>query len=309
MVKPAFSHTRLSEGARFTLAFILYGAAALLQLFLFPGNGAFSVPVRFGGILLILIPLWFLKARNFSNKPKDQGKEDWKAVTMTELDRLADRIRTIKKVKIPFIYTANFAVLSILLIILIFGVSVWGFGLGAAFAALDICLLFIPWFWFARVDRWYPLELAEKLDLYHPVITASLPDSVEVSPMLRFDEDEKGDKIPEDIKIMLRVKNGPEDLLGAQFQLGYNDGPNGKVPYMYAVFITRGRGKIWQTIGKARFPHYALEADASPGEAGEYGTVVLRLDPDSRADGYHTKPEAVAELAGHVAGILGKIGA
>jgi hypothetical protein len=294
-MKPEFSHTGFSAKFRFALAFIFYALVALLQIFIVKGG-------RFAGIALLIVPLWFLKAKNFTNKPSDQGKEEWKPVSMNEVDRLINKIRSFKKAKIPVIYGSVFAVLSIILSFFILFFLGIVYGANAVFVYIDLYLIFIPCLWFARVKRWYPRELAEKLDAFSPIINTRLPETLKLSPMLRFDEDEQGLPAPEDFRLMIGPKSGkgPEDLLGAQFQLTFNKGPNGQVPYMYAVFITRGMGKTWAALKKLNILDYVIEWNSSKEGDEVYGAVVLRLDTNSRSDGYHTKRADVQNLAFNV---------
>ncbi len=72
--------------------------------------------------------------------------------------------------------------------------------------------------------------------------------------------------------------------VGIQMQIAVNKGPNGKVPYMYAVFLCRGSGVSFQKISKMDFRAFIRE----PGGDEEYGTIVIRQKTDS--GGYHTTP-------------------
>ena len=44
---------------------------------------------------------------------------------------------------------------------------------------------------------------------------------------------------------MVEPRRKPADFLGAQFQVAVNNGPNGAVPYLYAVFLCRGKGPTY----------------------------------------------------------------
>jgi hypothetical protein len=301
-MKPEFSHTGLSAKSRFVLAFIFYAAVALLQILIVKGGSFPGGLLRFAGILLLIVPLWFLKAKKFSNKPADQGKEEWKPVTMNEIDRLTDRIHSFKKARVPLIYGSVLAVISIgLSLFILFALGI-DYGVNAAFIYIDLYLIFIPCIWFAQVKRWYPRELADKLDIFSPVINIKLPETLQLDPMIRFDEDKQGLPVPEDFKLMISPKpgHGPADLLGSQFQLTYNDGPNGMVPYMYEVFINRGKGKTWGDLKKLNIRNHVIEGNSSKEGDEVYGSVVLRLNTDSRSDVYHTKREYVENLASNV---------
>ena len=323
-MKVKFLHTRLSLRTRFVIALFFYAAAALLQM---PGWGSFSaITFRFAALGLLVIPLWFLKAGSFSNKPPvnkppagkaqagktaagkkaDGGKQTgtWRTVTMTELDRLRNRIGTIQKIKIPLFY---YPALGILMTIVSITLLVFaGIFTGAAgfFVILNLYLGFFPFMWFAQIEKWVP-AISAKLDSFAPVLEARLPEKLRISPMLFFDGD-GADQVPGDIRLMLAPEPGDE-LLGAQFQISYNNGPNGAVPYVYAVFITKGKGKMWQSLKDLRAARYLTEPGSSTEGDTLYGTVVLRQDTNSRSDGYHTNEKDVRELFGLVSGALEKL--
>jgi hypothetical protein len=298
-MKVRFSFFSLGFEARFTVSALCYAAAVALQIIL-PAGHTF----RFLVLVLCALPLLFLKAKNFSNKPVDLGKEEWKPVTMKEIDRLANRMRTVKLIKVGASYGKSFALVG--LILLPFTVMLLGalFGSGVFLFSAELVLFFVPLFWFARVDKWYSVELSDKLKILAPVLDYPAGSSYNIVPMLRFDEDKLGRKIPEDIKVMVEPRRKPAatppekpgELVGVQFQAAINSGPDGEVPYVYAVFITRGSGPVWKALSKTRFFSWLTEADSD----GEFGTVVLRLNTESRGDGYHTKSRDVEELIGHV---------
>ena len=325
-MKVEFLHTRFPLVVRFIIAFFFYTLVALLHILMVRGGSLPLFVLRFAGIGLLLIPLWFLKTRNFSNKPmvdkpkagkvkaskrkapvgnNDHGqkqKETWKFVSMTEIDRLRDWIGTLRKVKIPFFYSMVFGALAtfIISILIIFSVIIAVFtGSVGFFIVLDIFLIFFPLLYFARIEKWVP-AISGKLDAFAPVLDAKLPDSLRLDITI-FPDGDKGDKIPSDLRLMLApAMSAPQEvrdeLLGAQFQVTFNRGPNGEVPYLYAVFITKGKEKIWQTLKDIRAPGYVTEAGSSTEEDVVYGTVVLRLDTKSRSDGYHTHESDVREI-------------
>ncbi|MCL2319687.1 MAG: hypothetical protein FWC45_06350, partial [Treponema sp.] len=258
-----FLHTRLSLRARFVIAFLFYALAALLQILMVRGGGPALGLFRFAGVGLFVIPLWFLKARSVSNKPgagktkADKARKTgspgetgmWKPVSMTDLDRLRDRIGAIRKAKIPAVYSVKFGIPVTFPFVFLLFVAGFIIGAAGAFAVIDLYLVFFPFFWFARVEKWVP-GIGGKIDVFGPVLEAKLPETLRLDVMLFFGE---AGGVPSDIRLMLAPGPGApkeirDELLGAQFQVTYNTGPNGEVPYVYAVFITKGQGKIWQSL-------------------------------------------------------------
>ncbi|MDR2048348.1 MAG: hypothetical protein LBP69_02735 [Treponema sp.] len=300
-----FSFFGLGFSSRFAISAFFYTAAAALY-FTVPAG----YPFRFFVPVLCAVPLLFLKAKNFSNRPADLGKEEWKPVTMKEIDRLADRVRRVKKTR-----TGSGAV--ILTALFLFALLFFGLlsGFSACFFLAGLYLIFVPWLWFARVESWYPKRLSAKLEIFLTVLNYPFGPAYRVIPMLRFDEDKQGRRIPEDIQVMVEPGEGrtspgagtkPGGLVGVQFQLVFNNGPNGEVPYMYAVFITRGCNSLWKALVRKTFYGFVTEVDTD--SISEFGTVILRLDTESRSDGYKTDEEDVEQLIKNVIKALEKTG-
>lgn len=313
-MKVEFIHTRMSLRARFVVALLFYVLAALLQVLLVRG-GSFPLAVfRFAGLALVAVPLWFLRARSFSNRapasvgPKQEGT--WKTVTVTEMDRLMDRIAATRKARIPVFYNRSFGIVLTFLFFFLLVPTGGIIGATGVFVILDLYLLLFPFLWFSRVEKWYP-AVANKVDVFGPVLEAELPHWLSLSPMFFFDGN-GGEQMPSDIRLMLAPgTDAPreirDELLGAQFQLTYNKGPSGAAPYMYAVFITKGKGRIWQSLKNVRAAGYVTEPGSSTEGDIVYGTVVLRLDTKSRSDGYQTYESDVRELLALVLRTLEKL--
>ena len=301
-----FLHTKLPLRARYGVAIVLYLLAFLLQA---PIIRVGILPIiRLAGLGLLLASLWFLKVENFSNKPKKNNASaanaeegNWMPVPMAELDRLQDTVRITKKVKIPLIYRSSFtAVATFLSVFLLFPLTIVAIIFTDAsfigfFIGIDLYLLFIPFLWYARVEKWLP-AVSESIDAFGPVLGAKLPKPMQLSPLLYYVGEE-----PRDIRLMLVPGSDArqdirDELVGAQFQITYNKGPKGSVPYMYVVFITKGMGRIWESLSMLQFARYITEPGSSTEGDVVYGTVVLRLDTKSRSDGYHTKESDVQAL-------------
>ena len=219
---------------------------------------------------------------------------------MTDLDRIRDRIASIQKVKIPAIYNRAAGIVATFFSVFLFVFAGVFTGAAGIFVIADLYLIFFPFLWFAQIEKWYP-AIRNKIAVFDPLLEAELPEEVRLEPTLFFAG--SGEQVPSDMRLMLAPVSQKvrDELLGAQFQVTYNNGPNGAVPYMYVVFITRGLGKIWQSLKNTSAPRYVTESGSSPeGDTAEgatsYGTVVLRLDTKSRADGYHTRESDVKEL-------------
>lgn len=302
-MKPQFKYTKLSVKARFLLAGFCYLAAAMLHLVLLRSDSA-ATAVCCLGIFLLAFPLFFLAARNFTTKPVIKGEGEWKQVTVTELDRLKDHIKRLRQKPAPLGY-GNDLLIFLSLIAGTAGVIALLFrSRAAAFIIADLYLIFVPSLWFLRIKKWYPPKIINGLKDFRDVISFQFPKGIKLIPSFYLAQDENGDSFPLELKLTAEPSPKPDDLIGAQFQLAHNKGPNGTVPYMYAVFITKGRGHTWQALRDMRFANFITEADRSIEGGIEYGTVVLRQDTEYRSDGYHTKPGDIDTLLNYTVSAL-----
>jgi hypothetical protein len=303
-----FSYSTLSKNLRFS-----FSAGALFAALLPPlALGAGFLPLSLGPLAalitgaLLFVPIYLLRAANYSNKPHDLGKEDWREVGRTELDRLLDRLNTVKKTQIPFIYTANFNV-TIVILWIVASAAIVIFNLSNIIPAIALCgailLVLFPLAAFARVDKFIPGGLVKSVSLYEPLLRHETSQTVRLCPKFRFDEDAFGKSIPEDLQPVLKKykDNKPDDaLVGVQFQCSINNGESGEVPYIYAVAITNGTNSYYKQLKAMRFEGIITEAQVSQEAGREFGTVVFRQDTHIRRDGYHTKPADVARLTDYM---------
>lgn len=287
-----YVNSTMSDKKRNTVAVVLYLITALSFLFL----ESFLINLVLA-LLLLGYTSYLLISSNFTNKPADIGREDWQTVTMTEIARIQFQIKRMKNASVPFAYTKLFAVfVTIFFIAAIFLFFILFENTQLILSVICLYLIFIPFLWSARVDRWYPAVLASKLAEYDQILQYPYPKTIKIVPSVRFDQTTQGDRLPEDCKFSLSYL--PEtgisipDLIGIQIQLAHNSGPNGTVPYFYTVVVTKGRSKSWRTLSKFTEDGFVCES----GGDEEYGTLVIRQDTKIRSDGYHTKPEDVNHL-------------
>jgi hypothetical protein len=282
---------------------IAFGAAAaigvLIQLFV-PYYGLAL------GALAMATPLALLSVKPWTNKPKDLGEEDWQPTGLAELDRIADAFRAAKKLKIPYRYRPGSGVFTV---VALFAVGVFCLlGEDARLAApfLDAAILFWPAMLFVRVVVWVPKDFEMVVNVLQVVRnraagSGALQSDLVLTPYLRLDRDAAGLRIPEDARLMLEPRRKPNDLVGVQFQAAINNGPNGKVPYLYAVVITRGQGASHKVAAAHRDGKFVVE----PGGDADYGTVVIRQQ--TSGGGYFTRAEDCSQLYDTVVRLLDKL--
>jgi hypothetical protein len=280
-----FAVGKIPFGARLALfvAFAIGGAAVQ---YLVPGAGG-----TFLGLLAMVPGVVLMWMQNFRNKPLDLGFEDWQPATAAEFNRIRANLAATRKQKFSPLHRGGLGVLLIFAagaLALFVGIGSSGL-VGVAF--LDAAVLLLPFAFSGNVSLWTPRELAFKMACLEPLAGAE-PEGgqIIVTPYLRLDKDKDDRRIPEDVRLMVEPRRKSEDFLGAQFQVAINNGPNGAVPYLYAVFLCRGKGPTFQAISRMDFDSFIHE----PGGDKEYGYVVVRQR--TSGGGYHTDPEDCRRL-------------
>jgi hypothetical protein len=280
-----FRFLKLGLGSRLALAAGLFASGIALEL-------AFHAGVLPG--LALIVAGWLpLMLRTATNKPDDQGLEEWRPVTMTEIDRLDDGIRQSRALRRK---TRNMGTIVLVamsapfLFVLLVGSAIAG-RTDVAFVVGNAVALFVPALFFGRVRVFLPKDIDFKMPSFRALLSEPLPEGMAVAPYIRFDKDPAGRDVPEDLRVMLELKRPPEDLVGVQVQAAINKGPNGAVPYLYAVVLTRGSsGPAYAKARRIRARGFEVE----PGADGDYGTVVIRQSTED--GGYHTTPDDCREL-------------
>ena len=244
------------------------------------------------GIILMIPGLIFIAAKNFRNKPMDIGQEDWQPASVREFDRIKSNLQLTRKKRFSVIYKTGFGVfIGIVLIVLALMFRGGDSRLAAMFFA-DAFVLLIPFLFTGNVSLWTPQELAFRMRVFEPILSSEQAEGgdIIITPYLRLDKDKEGHQVPEDIRLLVEPRRKPADFLGVQLQVAVNKGPNGNVPYMYSVFLCKGKGATYQALSAARFDDYVKE----PGGDKEYGYVVVRQK--TSGTGYHTTDSDVREL-------------
>lgn len=284
-----YRFTRLGTDARLTI----FASAAALGILLV----AFFPEKWHWGLLCMALPLPLLSAHPWTNKPEDLGEEDWQPSGEAELDRIADAFRSARKLKIPFWYRRGSGIpwtILLALAALLGGGPLTPLGL----VGLNGLVLLWPTLHFLRVKVWVPRNFEMVVGALQAARSVPAPPGISITPYLRLDRDATGLRIPEDGRLMVERRGSAEDLVGIQVQAAINNGPNGAVPYLYAVVLTQGRGASWRKAQAFRRKGYEVE----PGGDDEYGTVVVRQA--TGGGGYHTGPKDCAKLMTMVYGIL-----
>ena len=325
-----FRYLHLPIRGRFGAVLLSYALAAVFQALLFKVNDIYWMLVP----VFLIFPIWLLRTGSNPKSPrakKTAGKKaagkmkpitdketdrllkklkskvndegTWKPVTISEVDRLRAKLKSLSKVKTSGVSYILFGALLTFAFFVFAIIAAIFTGIVGFFLACELYLIFIPFIWLARLGNWYP-KIAEKLDVFMPVLNANAPAELQLTPLLLFDGlgGMIENPLPTDIRFMLAPGDGMpqkvrDELLGAQFQLSFNNGPDGRVPYVYAVFITKGMVKIWQTLKDFK-SDYIIESGSSAEGGIVYGTVVFRTS------GYHTREGDIRNLFSNVANLM-----
>jgi hypothetical protein len=275
-----------------------------VRLFAFAGFAALGAAIQIlmgdlGALLgaMLMVPgILFVWAKGYKNKPMDLGFEDWKPATAAEFDRIKTNLLLTRQKRYAVIYRTGFGVfLIVMLSILVFFSLASGIRILTLFL-LDATVLLLPFALSGNVRLWTPKELSFKLKSFEWIIGNEPTEGgdIIITPYLRLDKDKEGRQIPEDIRLMVEPRRKPEDFLGVQLQVAINNGPNGPVPYMYAVFLCKGKGASYAGYSAANYGHLIKE----PGGDKEYGYVVVRQK--TTGTGYHTTDADITNLYGVV---------
>jgi hypothetical protein len=267
--------------------FAVFAAAGLAVQILLPGGPAFLL-----GALVMVPGLVFMAAKSFKNKPLDIGQEDWQPASVREFDRIKSNLQLTRERGYSVIYRAGFG--WFIAVVLVVGALIFrgaGYRLGALMS-MDALVLLIPFLFTGNVSLWTPQELAFRMRVFEPILAAEPAEGGDIilTPYLRLDKDKEGRQIPEDIRLMVEPRRKPADFLGVQLQVAVNKGPNGNVPYMYSVFLCKGKGETYEALNALRFGDYLKE----PGGDKEYGYVVVRQK--TSGTGYATTDADVRRL-------------
>jgi len=262
-------------------------AAGLAVQIALPGAGGFVL-----GLLLMVPGLVFSSAKNYRNKPMDIGLEDWQPASAAEFNRIRANLSQTRKSRFSMFYKPGLGVLAVVALALL-AFILRGADRGfAAMLAADALALTIPLFFTGNVSLWTPQELARKMAAFEAIVSSEQTEGGDtiITPYLRLDKDKAGRQIPEDVRLMVEPRRKPDDFLGVQLQVAINKGPNGPVPYMYSVFLCRGKGASFQHFSTQRFGDFVRE----PGGDKDYGYVVVRQKTER--GGYQTTPDDCREL-------------
>ena len=182
--------------------------------------------------------------------------------------------------------------------------------------AVDAAVLLLP-HWISGTRRgWRPVALRQQIDSLQTALRTldSFEDPpCQIQPM--FEVAGKGDKrTPIAARVFVRFPDGPEDLLGLQYQVSINDVQGTKYPYLYAVIVARKSfgllgepllecrrrlvprgetGGVLAWLGVTQ-PKDKLTVESSSED--DVDVIIIRQHTTKKS-GYHTGGQAISNIA------------
>jgi len=285
-------------GAGSPTEFLLFGRMGLVPRIIiaalfFIGGGAFSIFNRreaLLGVLLVLIGWIPLLLKTISNAPEDEGREDWRPVKLEDLEKIGRNLKETGEIrkKRSGRYVTGFVFVAAIC------AGIYAAGEGElAYFLLALAYILPAVYLGNNIKAYSPEGMTVKFPCFEWFLSAEIPANIIITPFFRFDQDRRGGSVPEDIRLLITAKTQPGDFVGIQVQCAVNKGPNGPVPYLYAVFLSRGQDgeSKMRSLGFSRHGYITEDSGAS----GGYGAVVFRQV--TAQAGYETNRDDCRELA------------
>ncbi len=301
---------KMAYGTRLAWAGSLIIAGLGLQL-LIPADSVAtllvcSLPVLVAGTLLLLTRGYNLRPTHAMRKGK------WKKTTR---DRFAKMRQLEQEVKNWDESSTDLTCVSgvVALFLLAVGVGTIAVILAQSPAArfwvpvflADAVVLLLP-HWLTGTRRgWRPVALRQIIDALE--IALSTIDRFDAPPCQvqpLFEMTGKGErKVPINARVFVRFPDGPNGLLGLQFQVALNNVQGTNYPYLYAVIVAdkdfglldrheTAINGVLRTPGGKKQGGLTVESSRED----EVEVIVIR-QRTTKTSGYHTKPPAIRHIA------------
>jgi hypothetical protein len=163
----------------------------------------------------------------------------------------------------------------------------------------DAAVLLLP-HWITGTRRgWRPTRLIQQvqsLETALQVIEGYEEPPCQIQPMFELSGDKESQtRIPVAARVFVRFPDGPEDLLGLQFQVSLNNVQGTNYPYLYAVIVARKSLKLVKKHLRS-VARSAPSLTVEPSREDDVEVIVIR-QPTTKTSGYHTKASAVRKIA------------
>jgi hypothetical protein len=167
---------------------------------------------------------------------------------------------------------------------------------GPVFLA-DAIVLLVP-HWVTGTRRgWRPTELVQQVEsLQTAMMVLDHYDDppCQIQPMFQL-AGRDSNRTPIAARVFVRFPDGPEDLMGVQFQVALNDVQGTKYPYLYAVIIAKKSFGLLEEHLRA-VQRLAPGLKVEPSRESDVEVVVIRR-PTTKTSGYHTEARMIRRIA------------
>lgn len=278
-----------------------------------------SIAVRLVSSLpLLLIGNGLLLVRGYNLRPASPpGKRTWEKTTRDRFTRMRALEKEVQKWDESFTDLTCVSGVAALFLVGTF-VAVTSLTLASqdtsgtwmpVFVADAVVLLAPHWITGTR-RGWRPIALRQTVDALEKALQAidhyDTPPS-EIQPLFEMAAGAER-RMPTSARVFIRFPEGPDELLGLQFQVSLNNVQGTNYPYLYAVLvadkkldlidqflthITRKINNVDRTAqGRRKKGKLTIEASRED----DVDVIVIRQHTTKRS-GYHTKPAAIRRIA------------
>ena len=322
---PEFAYMKdLPIGSRIKWILIASMVGFAVQIFLSPVIGWFTI--------LAAAMLGSMASR--SNAPNITAKGEWQSVTIEEMEKAQNLLKSTSEVKSGNSALAAFSGLGAFFVLffggafylLIDGAEISNFWLPVASGGpLSVPfvidgLTFAAVIWLSgQASTWEPPNLRTKFyQLSEILATAKGNPQLQFQPNLQLAKTSDG-MVPTDIKLLIKIKDADPSFIGIQVQISFNKVNNSVLPYTYCVILAKPEFNLSKKTGMIEIPppggfpagFLGLFADANQirescfarfhgslielKHEGEVDIAVVRQDT-SKGQGYTTTPTDALEV-------------
>ncbi|UCD05526.1 MAG: hypothetical protein JSV98_10525 [candidate division WOR-3 bacterium] len=271
---------KISPRLRILVSVILIAAGFLIQV---------STRHILAGMPFVILCALLNVVKSVSVKKPMPDKTEWQQVTPKKIDEVLEHCRKIKKFR-----SGNLGCLIGFVIFLVFAggflfpvIQELSVPFPLVATVVNACVLFIGLGLSGRRTAWMPRALDTKVAIVKGIIDSPLvknDPSVQGIPYLEMGHAQQG-IFPNDTRILIKFKDGPEDFIGVQGQISINSVKSRNYPYFYVVLIARPGFGLFEKFAalKVALNNVTIEKKKTK----EVDVIVVR-QTTTKTSGYHT---------------------
>ena len=213
----------------------------------------------------------------------------WEVVTERKIDEVVEHCRSVKKFRSSRAgCCAGLVVIMIFAVVFISPLIEWSalpFPLMAA--VVNAFLLTAGLVVGGRKSAWMPRALDTKVDIIKTIMgSALIRDDPELTPIPYLEIGRAGSgTFPNDARLLIKLKQAPDDLIGLQVQISINTVRSRDYPYLYGVLVARPGFGLFERFKASKSDFGRLTVEQK--KTAEVDVIVLR-QATTKTSGYHT---------------------